>query len=170
MEQGWSSEAASKLWPGARPERTGCSTAEEKGPRCGGALLWCARQSARAWTWKSSIYRQGEESAEQQGCRGRRRIRRWLQAKRWADEQEADRGSAAGSADHYLQSPIRANLLEGERRLSAGKESGAPSGAPRNEAGTDGGALSVDGQGESSPACASTAPKSSASPVPNSMR
>src|SRR5208282_1947538 len=132
MAQGWSSEAAD-----GRKNRA----------RYGGALC-SARARARVPGRGSPRFtRQREESAERQGCRGRLRIGRWLQARRQADEQEADRGGAAGSADHYLQSPIGANLLGGERWLSAGKEcaSGAASGAPRNEAGTDGGALSVDG-------------------------
>src|SRR5438034_2518605 len=40
--------------------------------------------------------RQGEVLAERQGCRGRLRIRRKLKAKRWPDEQEADKRRRRG--------------------------------------------------------------------------
>src|SRR5271165_2684181 len=40
--------------------------------------------------------RQGEVLAEPQGCPSRGGIRRKRKAKRWPDEQEADRGGAAG--------------------------------------------------------------------------
>ena len=59
----------------------------------------CARQGAHTWRCKSSTRpargRVGQ-TARVQGCRGRLRIWRKPKAKRWPDEQEADRRRHGG--------------------------------------------------------------------------
>src|SRR5438552_8027415 len=60
-------------------------------------LFHCAPGMARVLGGESPLHtRQGEVLAERQGCRGRLRIRRKLEAKRWPDEQEADKRRRRG--------------------------------------------------------------------------
>jgi hypothetical protein len=65
--------------------------------RRGPPLFYCAPGRAHSLGGESPLLtRQGEELAERQGCRGRLRIWRKPKAKRWPDEQEADRRRHGG--------------------------------------------------------------------------
>jgi hypothetical protein len=65
--------------------------------RAGGPAFIGAPGRAHSLGGESPLHtRQGEVLAEQQGCPSRGGIWRKLKAKRWPDEQEADRGGAVG--------------------------------------------------------------------------
>src|ERR1019366_1505729 len=90
----WTPSGASRLLhepPDAEPHVRWCGrTARVTSPP-----TRCAPGRAHSLGGESPLHtRQGEVLAEQQGCPSRGGIWRKLKAKRWPDEQEADRGGA----------------------------------------------------------------------------
>src|SRR5579864_2427214 len=77
--------------------RIALETIKQEVPALGPGLPICAPGRAHSLGGESPLHtRQGEVLAERQRCPSRDGIGRKLQAKRWPDEQEADRGGAAG--------------------------------------------------------------------------